>query len=118
VSLSSNSREKRKSNSKEEKFDSKEDEKFDSKEDEKFDSKEDENLNLREERSSRTTQRFSVIDKTQDVLNYMRKLRLSILDFLQEIVKIKFMHKHQIIRNSQLLRSFVFNFNDVLNLVD
>ncbi len=98
VSLSSNSREKRKSNSKEEKFDSKEDEKFDSKEDEKFDSKEDENLNLREERSSRTTQRFSVIDKTQDVLNYMRKLRFSILDCLQEIVKIKSMHKHLLIR--------------------
>ncbi len=73
---------------------------------------------MREERSSRTTQRFSVIDKTQDVLNYMRKLRLSIFDFLQEIVKIKFMHKHQITKNSQLLRSFVFNFNDVLNLVN
>jgi hypothetical protein len=98
VSLSSNSREKRKSNSEEEKFDSKKDEKFDSKEDEKFDSKEDENLNLREERSSRTTQRFSVIDKTQDVLNYMRKLRFSILDCLQEIVKIKSMHKHLLIR--------------------
>jgi hypothetical protein len=126
VSLSSNSRKKRKSNSEEEKFDSKEDEKFDlkedekfdSKKDEKFDSKEDENLNLRKEKSSRTTQRFSVIDKTQDVLNYMRKLRLSILDFLQEIVKIKFMHKHQIIKNSQLFRFFVFNFNDVLNLVN
>jgi hypothetical protein len=110
VSLSSNSRKKRKSNS--------EKKKFDSKEDEKFDSKENENLNLRKEKSSRTTQRFSVIDKTQDVLNYMRKLRFSIFDFLQEIVKIKFMHKHQIIRNSQLLRSFVFNFNNVLNLVN
>jgi hypothetical protein len=116
LSLSSNSREKRKSNSKEEeKFDS-EEEKFDSKE-EKFDSKE-ENLHSREEESSRTTQRFSVIDKTQDVLNYMRKLRLSLSDFLQEIVEIKSMQKHQITRKFDLLRSFVFNFNDVLNLVN
>jgi hypothetical protein len=72
----------------------------------------------RDKKSSRTTQKFFVIDKTQNVLNYMRKLRLSIFDFFQEIVKIKSMHKHQIIKNSQLLRSFVFNFNDVLNLVN
>jgi hypothetical protein len=63
-------------------------------------------------------QRFSVIDKTQDVLNYMRKLRLSLFDFLQEIVEIKFMQKHQITRKLDLFRSFVFNFNDVLNLVN
>ncbi len=123
LSLSSNSREKRKSNSKEKKkFDSKEEkfdskkEKFDSKE-EKFDSKE-KNLHSREKESSRTTQRFSVIDKTQNVLNYMRKLRLSLSDFLQEIVEIKSMQKHQITRKLNLFRSFVFNFNDVLNLVN
>jgi hypothetical protein len=110
LSLSSNLQKKEKSNSDEE-------EKLNSKK-EKSNSKEEENLNLRKKRFARTTQKFFVIDKTRDVLNYMRKLRLSLFDFLQKVVKIKSVQRHQIIRRLELLRSFVFNFIEILNLVN
>jgi hypothetical protein len=68
LSLSSNLRKKKKSNSNEV---------------EKSNSKK-ETLNMRKERFAKTTQRFFVIDKTQDVLNYMRKLRFSLFDFFKK----------------------------------
>jgi hypothetical protein len=75
-------------------------------------------LNEKEERFSRTTQNLFVIDKIKNVLNYMRKLRFSLLEFLQEVVNTKSIQKQQIIWKLELFRFFVFNFNDVLNLVN
>jgi hypothetical protein len=48
----------------------------------------------------------------------MKNLRLTFFDFVLEIVKTNLMHKQSLIRKFELFRSFMFNLNDVLNLVD
>ncbi len=71
-----------------------------------------------EQKSSQITWEFNVTKKIQFVLKYMRKLRMSFSNFVFEIIKTNSRHKQSLIRKFELLRSFVFNFNDVLNLVD
>jgi hypothetical protein len=48
----------------------------------------------------------------------MKNLRLTFFDFVLKVVKTNFMNKQSLIRKFELFRSFVFNFNDVLNFVN
>jgi hypothetical protein len=88
-------------------------------EDQKSNLKKNQELNIEsEQRSSQITREFNVAKKTQFVLKYMRKLRMSLSNFVFEVIKTNSRHKQSLIRKFELLRSFVFNFNDVLNFVD
>jgi hypothetical protein len=82
-------------------------------------SEKDQELNIEnEQRSSQITRESNVAEKTQFVLKYMRKLRMSLSDFVFEVIKTNSRHRQNLVRKFELLRSLVFNFNDVLNLVN
>jgi hypothetical protein len=96
-----------------------ENQKSNTKNDQESNSKENQKSNSnKKQKFSRITREFSIIEKTQIVLKYMRNLWLTFFDFVLKIVKTNFMHKQNLIQKFELLRSFVFNFNDVLNLVN
>jgi hypothetical protein len=89
------------------------------KKNQKSNSKKDQESNSNQKQKfSRITREFNIIEKTQIVLKYMKNLRLTFFDFVLKIVKTNFMHKQSLIRKFELFRSFVFNLNDVLNLVN
>ncbi len=73
---------------------------------------------------TREKQKFSrvrrdsfIIDKTRIVLEYMRNLRLSLSNFVQEIVK-NANHKQNLLEKKKLMTSLLSNLNDMLNLVN
>ncbi len=87
--------------------------------DQESNSKKNQELNIEnEQKSSQITRESNVAEKTQFVLKYMRKLRMSFSNFVFEIIKTNSRHKQSLVRKLELLRSFVLNFNDVLNLVN
>jgi hypothetical protein len=85
----------------------------------KSNSEKDQELNIEnEQKFSQITREFNVTEKTQFVLKYMRKLRMSFSNFVFEVIKTNSRHRQNLIRKLKLLRFFVLNFNDVLNLVN
>ncbi len=66
---------------------------------------------------SRVKRDFFIIDKTRVVLEYMRKLRLSLSNFVQKIVK-NANHKQNLLEKKKLMTSLLSNLNDMLNLVN
>ncbi len=76
------------------------------------------NFEEKEQKFSRITQRSSTVEKTQVVLNYMRKLRLSLLNFVQEIVETSSHYRQNLIRKSTLIWSFISKSSNALDLIN
>jgi hypothetical protein len=63
-------------------------------EDQKSNSKKNQELNIEnEQRFSQITREFNVAEKTQFVLKYMRKLRMSLSNFVFEVIKTNSRHR-------------------------
>jgi hypothetical protein len=46
------------------------------------------------QKHARVSQNFFVIEKTRAILNYMRKLRVSLFDVIQEVIKTSSVQKN------------------------
>ncbi len=82
------------------------------------------NLKMNRKFKTKKKQKFSrvkrdsfIIDKTRIVLEYMKKLRFSLSNFVQEIVK-NANHKQNLLEKKKLMIAFLSNLNDMLNLVN
>jgi hypothetical protein len=64
------------------------------------------------------TKESSVVEKTRVVLKYMKNIRLTIFDLIQEVVETSSVQKNQLIRKSDLIRSLLMNSRDILNFVN
>ncbi len=75
--------------------------------------------NSKKERISLSiTKESSVVEKTRVVLKYMKNIRLTIFDLIQEVVETSSVQKNQLIRKSDLIRSLLMNSRDILNFVN
>jgi hypothetical protein len=60
----------------------------------------------------------SIIKKTRVVLKYIKNIRFTIFDLIQEIVETNWIQKNQLIRKSNLIRFLLTNLRDILNFVN
>jgi hypothetical protein len=92
---------------------------FQSSEEQKSNSKKKSKSNSKKKRISLSiTIESSVVEKIWIVLKYMKNIRLTIFDLIQEIVETSWVQKNQLIRKSDLIRSFLTNSRDILNSVN
>jgi hypothetical protein len=64
------------------------------------------------------TKESSIIEKTRIVLKYMKNIRFTIFNLIQEIVETNLIQKNQLIRKSNLICSFLTNSRNILNFVN